>query len=59
MRKWMYIIVLSIIIVMLQNIDGEAFLMLTQEDLVTLLELRLGHAIKMYNSIVLLRQRAS
>ncbi|XP_076291350.1 lethal (3) malignant brain tumor isoform X3 [Lasioglossum baleicum] len=41
------------------NIDGEAFLMLTQEDLVSLLELRLGPAIKLYNSIVLLRRRAS
>ncbi|XP_014468814.1 PREDICTED: lethal(3)malignant brain tumor-like protein 3 isoform X1 [Dinoponera quadriceps] len=41
------------------NIDGEAFLMLTQEDMVTLLDLRLGHAIKLYNSIVLLRQRAT
>ncbi|XP_015437327.1 PREDICTED: lethal(3)malignant brain tumor-like protein 3 isoform X1 [Dufourea novaeangliae] len=41
------------------NIDGEAFLMLTQEDLVSLLGLRLGPAIKLYNSIVLLRRRAS
>ncbi|KAL0105487.1 hypothetical protein PUN28_016865 [Cardiocondyla obscurior] len=41
------------------NIDGEAFLMLTQEDLVSVLQLRLGPAIKLYNSIVLLRQKAS
>ncbi|XP_029658722.1 lethal(3)malignant brain tumor-like protein 3 isoform X1 [Formica exsecta] len=41
------------------NIDGEAFLMLTQEDLVSVLCLRLGPAIKLYNSIVLLRQKAS
>ncbi|XP_020712241.2 lethal(3)malignant brain tumor-like protein 3 isoform X2 [Athalia rosae] len=41
------------------SIDGEAFLMLTQEDLVTLLGLRLGPAIKLYNSIVLLRRRAA
>ncbi|XP_011496871.1 PREDICTED: lethal(3)malignant brain tumor-like protein 3 isoform X2 [Ceratosolen solmsi marchali] len=41
------------------NIDGEAFLMLTQEDLVSLLSLRLGPAIKLYNSIVLLRKRAT
>ncbi|XP_043506914.1 lethal(3)malignant brain tumor-like protein 3 isoform X3 [Frieseomelitta varia] len=41
------------------NIDGEAFLMLTQEDLVSLLGLRLGPAIKLYNSIVLLRRRAT
>jgi len=44
---------------LLQNIDGEAFLMLTQEDLVSVLRLRLGPAIKLYNSIVLLRQKAS
>ncbi|XP_015605314.1 lethal(3)malignant brain tumor-like protein 3 isoform X2 [Cephus cinctus] len=42
-----------------QSIDGEAFLMLTQEDLVSLLGLRLGPAIKLYNSIVLLRRRAT
>ncbi|XP_034934772.1 lethal(3)malignant brain tumor-like protein 3 isoform X2 [Chelonus insularis] len=41
------------------SIDGEAFLMLTQDDLVTLLGLRLGPAIKLYNSIVLLRQKAT
>ncbi|XP_017878427.1 lethal(3)malignant brain tumor-like protein 3 isoform X2 [Ceratina calcarata] len=41
------------------NIDGEAFLMLTQEDLISLLGLRLGPAIKLYNSIVLLRRRAT
>ncbi|XP_043269397.1 lethal(3)malignant brain tumor-like protein 3 isoform X2 [Venturia canescens] len=41
------------------SIDGEAFLMLTQEDLITLLGLRLGPAIKLYNSIVLLRRRAT
>ncbi|XP_046424366.1 lethal(3)malignant brain tumor-like protein 3 isoform X2 [Neodiprion virginianus] len=41
------------------SIDGEAFLMLTQEDLVSLLGLRLGPAIKLYNSIVLLRRRAA
>ncbi|XP_011698405.1 PREDICTED: lethal(3)malignant brain tumor-like protein 3 isoform X3 [Wasmannia auropunctata] len=41
------------------NIDGEAFLMLTQEDLMSVLRLRLGPAIKLYNSIVLLRQKAS
>ncbi|KYM99426.1 Lethal(3)malignant brain tumor-like protein 3 [Cyphomyrmex costatus] len=41
------------------NIDGESFLMLTQEDLVSVLRLRLGPAIKLYNSIVLLRQKAS
>ncbi|KAL6266334.1 hypothetical protein P5V15_003189 [Pogonomyrmex californicus] len=41
------------------SIDGEAFLMLTQEDLVSVLRLRLGPAIKLYNSIVLLRQKAA
>lgn len=41
------------------NIDGEAFLMLTQEDLMSLLGLRLGPAIKLYNSIVLLRRKAT
>ncbi|XP_033219397.1 lethal(3)malignant brain tumor-like protein 3 isoform X3 [Belonocnema kinseyi] len=41
------------------SIDGEAFLMLTQEDLIKLLGLRLGPAIKLYNSIVLLRRKST
>ncbi|KAK0089357.1 hypothetical protein PV325_007702 [Microctonus aethiopoides] len=41
------------------SIDGEAFLMLTQEDLISLLGLRLGPALKLYNSIVLLRRRVT
>ncbi|XP_046396163.1 lethal(3)malignant brain tumor-like protein 3 isoform X2 [Ischnura elegans] len=40
-----------------EQIDGEAFLLLNQNDIVTLLGFKLGPAIKVYNSIVLLRQR--
>ncbi|KRT81389.1 Sterile alpha motif containing protein [Oryctes borbonicus] len=38
------------------KIDGESFLMLTQQDIVDILNIKLGPAIKLYNSIVLLRQ---
>lgn len=38
------------------NIDGESFLMLSQRDLVDILNIKLGPAIKLYNIIVLLRQ---
>lgn len=41
------------------SIDGEAFLMLTQKDLVDILNFKLGPAIKLYNSIVLLRQNVN
>lgn len=38
------------------SIDGESFLMLSQKDLVDILNIKLGPAIKLYNIIVLLRQ---
>ncbi|PNF43858.1 hypothetical protein B7P43_G04227 [Cryptotermes secundus] len=40
-----------------QQIDGEALLMMAQNDLVQYMDMKLGPAIKLYNSIVLLRQR--
>lgn len=39
------------------RIDGDSFLMLTQRDLVDILNMKLGPAIKVYNIIVLLRQK--
>lgn len=41
------------------NINGESFLMLTQQDLVDILKIKLGPAIKLYNSILLLRQNVN
>lgn len=41
------------------KIDGESFLMMTQQDIVDILNIKLGPAIKLYNSIVLLRQNVS
>lgn len=38
------------------GIDGESFMMLSQRDLVDILNIKLGPAIKLYNVIVLLRQ---
>uniref|UniRef100_A0A1B6K968 SAM domain-containing protein n=2 Tax=Graphocephala atropunctata TaxID=36148 RepID=A0A1B6K968_9HEMI len=40
-----------------QEIDGEAFLMLTQCDLTKVLGLKLGPALKIYNCIILLRKK--
>lgn len=39
-----------------EAIDGEALLSLNQKDILTILKLKVGPAIKLYNSIVLLRQ---
>ena len=36
-------------------IDGEAFLLLTQSDLVRHLDIKLGPAIKIHNTIILIR----
>jgi hypothetical protein len=42
-------------IVTIQLIDGEAFLLLNQQDLVKILNIKLGPAVKIYNSIILIR----
>nr|CAH7713548.1 unnamed protein product [Callosobruchus chinensis] len=39
-----------------EQIDGEAFLALSQSDILSILKLKMGPAVKLYNSIVLLRQ---
>lgn len=39
-----------------EAIDGEALLSLNQRDILTILKLKVGPAVKLYNSIVLLRQ---
>lgn len=38
-------------------IDGEALLLISQNDIVDVLNIKLGPAIKLYNSIVLLRKK--
>nr|CAD7403803.1 unnamed protein product [Timema cristinae] len=40
-----------------EQIDGETFLMMAQNDLVELMGFKLGPAVKIYNSIVLLRMK--
>ena len=37
--------------VILQQIDGEAFLLLNQSDIVNILKIKLGPALKIYNTI--------
>jgi lethal(3)malignant brain tumor-like protein len=39
-----------------EKIDGEALLSLSQKDLITLMEIKVGPAIKIYNRILYLRQ---
>jgi hypothetical protein len=39
-----------------KQIDGEAFLLLEQKDLIKTLGLKIGPAIKIYNSILAFRQ---
>ncbi|KAJ3655676.1 hypothetical protein Zmor_014797 [Zophobas morio] len=41
------------------EIDGEAFLSLNQRDLIDILSIKVGPAVKLYNVIVLLRQKVS
>uniref|UniRef100_A0A673JI44 Lethal(3)malignant brain tumor-like protein 4 n=1 Tax=Sinocyclocheilus rhinocerous TaxID=307959 RepID=A0A673JI44_9TELE len=38
-----------------EQIDGEAFLLLTQSDIVKILSIKLGPALKIYNSILMLK----
>jgi len=38
-----------------QQIDGEAFLLLTQTDIVKILNIKLGPALKIFNSIVMFK----
>ena len=38
-----------------EEVDGEAFLLLTQADLVKMLGLKLGPAVKIFNAILLIR----
>lgn len=42
-------------VVSLQQIDGEAFLLLTQSDLVKILSMKLGPALKIFNSILMFK----
>lgn len=38
-----------------QQIDGEAFLLLTQSDIVKIMNIKLGPALKIFNSIVMFK----
>ncbi|XP_060529402.1 lethal(3)malignant brain tumor-like protein 4 isoform X2 [Cylas formicarius] len=40
-----------------KNVDGESFLYLSQKDILSFFNIKVGPAIKLYNSIVLLRQK--
>lgn len=39
----------------MQQIDGKAFLLLTQTDIVTVLKIKLGPALKIYHSVLMFR----
>ena len=39
-----------------EEIDGEAFLLMTQSDMVNLLGLKLGPAIKIFNALLLVKK---
>jgi hypothetical protein len=40
-----------------EQIDGEAFLLLTQHDIVKLMNIRLGPAVKIFNAVMFLKHR--
>jgi hypothetical protein len=41
--------------VVFQQIDGEAFLLLNQADIVKILDIKLGPALKIYNAILIFK----
>ena len=42
-----------------EEIDGEAFLLMTQNDFVQMLGVKLGPAIKIYNALLLIRKQSN
>lgn len=40
---------------LLQQIDGEAFMLVTQTDIVKIMNVKLGPALKIYNSILMFK----
>lgn len=42
-----------------EEIDGEAFLLMTQSDLVNMLGMKLGPAIKLFNALLLVKKQTS
>ena len=40
----------------LQEIDGAAFLLMNQSDITSILQLKLGPALKVYNSILVIKR---
>ncbi|NXS56830.1 LMBL1 protein, partial [Brachypteracias leptosomus] len=38
-----------------EQIDGDSFLLLTQDDIINILKIKLGPALKIYNSILMLK----
>jgi hypothetical protein len=42
----------------LQDIDGEALLLLNQADIVKILDVKLGPAVKIHNSILMMKNNA-
>jgi hypothetical protein len=43
------------LVVVQQQIDGKAFLLLTQRDIVKIMSVKLGPALKIYNSILMFK----
>lgn len=52
---YIYILSLSLCLWLVQEIDGEAFLLLSQADLVRSLRLKLGPALKVHSCILRFR----
>ncbi len=46
-------------IAIFQQIDGEAFLLLNQTDIVKIMNIKLGPALKIFNSILMFKNAAS
>lgn len=53
--KQALILLLLFVFIYMQQIDGKAFLLLTQTDIVKVMKIKLGPALKIYNSILMFR----
>ncbi|KAM5219561.1 LOW QUALITY PROTEIN: lethal(3)malignant brain tumor-like protein 4 [Hipposideros larvatus] len=51
----LYLLFLFVFIYYMQQIDGKAFLLLTQMDIVKVMKVKLGPALKIYNSVLMFR----
>lgn len=48
-------LLIALCVFLLKQIDGEAFLLMTQSDIVKIMSIKLGPALKIFNSILMFK----